>query len=227
MATDCKSVASVECYMEITWYGHTCFRLKERKVTVVTDPYDKTLGLPMPRLKADIITASYPSDYLTDNPEMTKNGFQVIDSPGEYEIAEIFVTAIYMPPKKQNQQTSIRRNVFVIYMDEIAVCHLGMLDHVPTQSQVEKFGSIDVLLIPVGGGESLNATQAAEVISLVEPHIVIPMYYSLPKLTIELDPVSKFLKEMGLTKVDPIDTLKLTKSNLPEETQIVLLEAKS
>jgi L-ascorbate metabolism protein UlaG (beta-lactamase superfamily) len=79
----------------------------------------------------------------------------------------------------------------------------------------------------VGGQNTLNAAQAAEVISLIEPYIVIPMHYHLPDLTVKLDPVDKFLKEMGVTKADTIDTLKLTKAGLPEETQIVLLEAKS
>ncbi len=214
--------------MEITWYGQTCFRLKERKISVVTDPYDKTIGLTVPRLKADIVTVSVPTElplFGGDDPELVKNSYQVIDRPGEYEIADVFVTGVHMPSKKQRQNLAMR-SVFVVYMEEMAICHLGMLDHVPTQSQVEKLGSIDILLIPVGGENALNATQAAEVISLVEPHIVIPMYYSLPKLLVTLDPVSKFLKEMGLTKIDPIDALKLTKSNLPEETQIVLLEAK-
>jgi L-ascorbate metabolism protein UlaG (beta-lactamase superfamily) len=92
---------------------------------------------------------------------------------------------------------------------------------------VEDLGSIEVLMVPVGGQNTLNAAQAAEVISLIEPYIVIPMHYYLPDLTVKLDPVDKFLKEMGVTKADTIDTLKLTKAGLPEETQIVLLEAKS
>ncbi len=81
-------------------------------------------------------------------------------------------------------------------------------------------------MVPVGGQKALNAAQAAEVISLIEPYIVIPMHYHLPGLTIKLDPVEKFLKEMGLAKADTTDMLKLTKSSLPEENQIVLLEAK-
>ena len=120
-----------------------------------------------------------------------------------------------------------QNNVFVIYMDDMAICHLGDLSHVPNQNQVEDMGNIDVLLVPVGGKMALNAAQAAEVISLIEPYIVIPMHYSLPGLTIKMDPVSKFLKEMGVAKSDPVNTLKLSKSGLPEETQIVLLELKT
>jgi L-ascorbate metabolism protein UlaG (beta-lactamase superfamily) len=210
--------------MEISWYGHACFRLKSREATVVTDPYDKTLGLTLPPLKADIVTVSHHTPH-HNHVAGVKGNFKVIDSPGEYEMNGVFVTSIYMIPSK-NATTSTQNNVFVIYMDEIALCHLGDLTYVPTQKQVEDMGSIDVLLVPVGGQNSLNAAQAAEVISLIEPYIVIPMHYRLPDLTIKLDPVSKFLKEMGITKAETVDTLKLTKASFPEETQVVLMEAK-
>lgn len=212
--------------MEITWYGHACFRLKDRTTTVITDPYDKTLGLPLPRPKADIVTISHdvPHHNCTAN---LKGEFKVIDGPGEYEIGGIFITGIHLATPKKNTAEVTQNNIYVIYIEDIAVCHLGDLSHVPTQNQVEDLGSIEVLMVPVGGQNSLNAAQAAEVISLIEPYIVIPMHYHLPDLTVKLDPVDKFLKEMGLTKADTIDTLKLTKAGLPEETQIVLLEAKS
>ncbi|GIK43294.1 MAG: Zn-dependent hydrolase [Chloroflexota bacterium] len=213
--------------MEITWYGHACFRLKDRNTTVVTDPYDKTLGLSLPRPKADIVTISHASPHHNHTAGL-KGEFKVVDGPGEYEIGGVFITGIHLTgPKKKNGDETVQNNIYVIYMEDIAICHLGDLSHVPTQNQVEDLGSIEVLMVPVGGQNALNAAQAAEVISLIEPYIVIPMHYHLPGLTIKLDPVEKFLKEMGLAKADTMDTLKLTKSSLPEETQIVLLDAKS
>ncbi len=214
--------------MELTWYGHANFRLKDRNIAVITDPYDKTLGLPLPRLKADIVTISHPvphHNYIAG----VKGEFKVIDGPGEYEIGGVFITGVQMASskKKDGNSDAIPNTVFVFYMDEIAICHLGDLSYVPSQSQVEDMGSIEVLLVPVGGQNALNAAQAAEVISLIEPQVVVPMHYQLPELIVKLDPVEKFLKEMGITKADKVDTLKLTKSNLPEETQITLLEVKS
>ena len=211
--------------MEITWYGHACFRLKSRGATVVTDPYDKTLGLSLPHPKADIVTVSHNTphhNYVAG----VKGDFMVINSPGEYEINGVFVTGIHMTPPK-NAKSPTQNKVFVIYMEDINLCHLGDLAYVPPQKQVEDMGNIDVLLIPVGGQNALNAAQAAEVISLIEPYIVIPMHYKLPGLTIKLDPASKFLKEMGITKADTVDTLKLTRTNFTEETQVMLLEVKS
>ncbi|MBN1995096.1 MAG: MBL fold metallo-hydrolase [Anaerolineae bacterium] len=210
--------------MDITWYGHACFRLKSRDATVITDPYDKTLGLSLPSLKADIVTVSHNTPH-HNHTAGVKGNFKVIDHPGEYEISGVFVTGIRMLPR--NAKAAESNNVFVIYLDDIALCHLGDLAHVPTQKQVEEMGSIDVLLVPVGGQNALKATQAAEVISLIEPYIVIPMHYKLPNITLKLDPVSKFLKEMGIAKTETIDTLKLTRTNLPEETQVILLEAKA
>jgi L-ascorbate metabolism protein UlaG (beta-lactamase superfamily) len=211
--------------MEITWYGHACFRLKSRGATVVTDPYDKTLGLSLPHPKADIVTVSHHTphhNYVAG----VKGNYMVVDGPGEYEINGVFVTGIHMTSPK-NAKSPTQNKVFVIYMDDITLCHLGDLAYVPTQKQVEDMGNIDVLLVPVGGQNALNAAQAAEVISLIEPYIVIPMHYKLPGLTIKLDPVSKFLKEMGITKADTVDTLKLTRANFSEETQVILLEVKS
>jgi L-ascorbate metabolism protein UlaG (beta-lactamase superfamily) len=218
--------------MEIIWYGHACFRLKDRITTVVTDPYDKTLGLPLPYPKTDIVTVSHDAPH-HNHVAGVKGEFKVIDGPGEYEIGGVFITGIHLAtPKKINDNDNdnevvAQNNIYVIYIEDIAVCHLGDLNHVPTQNQVEDLGSIEVLMVPVGGQNALSAAQAAEVISLIEPYIVIPMHYHLPALEIKLDPIDKFLKEMGLTKADTVDTLKLTKSGLPEETQIVLMEAKS
>lgn len=212
--------------MDIVWYGHACFRLKGRGATVVTDPYDKSLGLSLPRLKADIVTVSHNTPH-HNYTAAVKGDFKVINSPGEYEIKGVFVTGVQMTaPQKSKAGESPRNIVFVIYMDDITLCHLGDLSHVPTQSQVEDMGNIDVLMVPVGGKNALNAAQAAEVISLIEPRTVIPMHYRLPDLAIKFDPVSKFLKEMGISKAETAEILKLTQASLPEETQVVLMDTK-
>lgn len=211
--------------MEITWYGHSCFRLIERgRASIVTDPYDDSLGYTVPRLKADIVTISHDSP-AHNNLKAVKSVSHVIDGPGEYEIGGIFIASIatFKPPKGKAVPRRSLINVFDF--DGITVCHLGNLDHVPAQSQIESLGTIDIVLTPVGGGEGLNSSQAAEVISLLEPSIVIPMQYKMPKVTLKLDPVDKFLKEMGLGEVAQEGSLKVSsRSGLPDQTQIVLLE---
>ncbi|MCZ7542798.1 MAG: MBL fold metallo-hydrolase [Anaerolineae bacterium] len=117
--------------------------------------------------------------------------------------------------------------VYVFDYDGLTVLHLGDLNYVPSQSEVDQLGAVDVVLVPVGGGNGLDSAKAAEVISLLEPSIVIPMHYKTPELNLKLAPVSKFLKEMGVTNPQEEESLKITRSQLPEQTQVVVLAHKS
>ena len=220
--------------MEITWYGHSCFRLVERGMaSVVTDPYDESLGYPALRLKADIVTVSHAAPGHS-NTDAVKGESRALTGPGEYEIGGVFITGIPTAKaqaeagKKKKPAADAKSNtVFVFDYDGLTVCHLGDLDHVPSQAQIEALGEVNVALVPVGGGGGLNAAQAAEVISLIEPAIVVPMHYRTETGSRDLEPVSKFLKEMGLGATKPEPGLKVTRSGLPEETHVVLLECKT
>jgi len=217
--------------MDITWFGHSCFRLRDRSVSVVTDPYGKDIGLILPRVRADLVTVSYDADD-HNYARGVKSGFRTLAGPGEYEISGVFVTGLELrgERKRKDQVSKLRNTVFLFEFEDLTICHLGDLDHVPSQAQVEEgLSQVDVLLIPVGGGESLNAAQASEVVGLLEPRIVIPMHYKVKGLSpdVKLDPVTKFLKEMGLDNVPTQETLRVTHSTLPEETLVVLLELKA
>ena len=215
--------------VEITWLGHSCFRLRDRAATVVTDPYGKDMGLNLVRVRADIVTVSHDAEdhnYVKG----VKGDYQVLTGPGEYEVSSVFVTGLELrgDRKSKKEVAGPRNTVFLFEFDDLTVCHLGDLNVVPTQAQVEEaLGEVDVLLIPVGGGESLNAAQASEVVSLLEPHIVIPMHYHVPGSERKLDSVNAFLKEMGLDKTPPQEVLKVSRSGLSDETQVVLLEMKT
>jgi L-ascorbate metabolism protein UlaG (beta-lactamase superfamily) len=218
--------------MEVTWYGHSCFRLRERDATVVTDPFDKTLGYELPRVRTDIVTVSLNHPH-HNHAKAVKGEFKVVDGPGEYEIKSVFITGIATHPSqgrrksKNGGDTGNERNViFLFEFDGLTICHLGDLAQVPTQTQVEALSNVDILLVPVGGVTSLNAAQAAEIISLIEPFIIIPMHYKTSAISLKLDGVSKFLKEMGTPRIEPMDVLKVTKSTLPQETQVVVLNHK-
>jgi L-ascorbate metabolism protein UlaG (beta-lactamase superfamily) len=218
--------------MEITWFGHSCFRLRDRDATVVTDPFDKSLGYELPRVRADIVTASHNHPHHSFHAAV-KGEFKVIDGPGEYEIKSVFITGIATYPSRRRRKDSSngdgddeRNVIFVFEFDGLTVCHLGDLANVPTQTQVEALSNVDVLMVPVGGGTSLNAAQAAEIISLIEPYIVIPMHFKTGAISLKLNTVDKFLKEMGAPRIEPIDVLKVTKSSLPQETQVVVLNPK-
>jgi L-ascorbate metabolism protein UlaG (beta-lactamase superfamily) len=212
--------------MEITWYGHSCFRLTERNyATVVTDPFDhKSVGYDALKLKAEIVTISHDAPG-HNNSTAVKGATHVITGAGEFEIGDVFITAVQTSGNggKKNKD-KIRNTLYVFDYDGITVAHLGDLQEIPTQSEVESLGTVNLLLVPVGGGSSLNAAKAAEVVSLIEPNLVIPMHYSTPDAKLKLDALNKFLKEMGLGKTDAQPSLKVTRSSLPDETKVVVLE---
>lgn len=212
--------------MEITWYGHSCFRLAERGMaTVVTDPYDsKAIGYSPIRLKADIVTVSHDAPG-HNNTEAVK-GARVINGAGEFEIGGVFITGVQTdsPPPAKKAREHARNTLYVFDYDGLTVAHLGDLRQVPTQTEVEALGTVNVALVPVGGGGGLNAAKAAEVVSLLEPDIVVPMHFSTPEVKLSLDPLGKFLKEMGLAKPESQPSLKVTRSSLPEETHVAILD---
>jgi L-ascorbate metabolism protein UlaG (beta-lactamase superfamily) len=209
--------------MDLTWYGLSCFRLTERNhATVVTDPYNGHLGLPALKLKADILTISH--DAPGHNCLTAVSGYNhALVGPGEYEIGGVFINAVASHPKNNTDKRNI---IFVFDYKGLTVAHLGDLNRVPTQAQVDALGQVNILLLPVGGGNTLNAAQAAEVVSMLEPNIVVPMHYALPELNLELDSLERFLKEIGVTEAEPEAMLKVSASTLPEETQVVILTPK-
>ncbi len=209
--------------MDITWYGHSCFRLSDRSVTIVTDPPSDDLGYERPRIRADVVTISHEHPG-HNNRVGFRGGPRFFDGPGEYEVKGAFITGIATYHDGRGGSARGPNTVFLFEFDGVTVCHLGDLGHVPTQSQVEALSDVDVLLIPVGGVHTIDASKATEVISLIEPRLVIPMHYKTPVEKAKLETVAKFLKEMGLDPTASQQELKVFKSGLPEETQVVLLD---
>jgi len=210
--------------MEIVWYGHSCFRLTERGLaTVVTDPYNhQTTGYEPLKLKADIVTISH--DAPGHNCEsVVKGKSHTLTGPGEYEIGGVFITGVQTNGHGKRNSDEPRNTLYVFDYNGIAVAHLGDLRRVPSQTEIEALGTVHVVLVPVGGGGGLNAAKAAEVVSLLEPGIVVPMHYQTPASLIKLASLSKFLKEMGLGDIEAQDSLKVTQSTIPEETRVVVL----
>jgi L-ascorbate metabolism protein UlaG (beta-lactamase superfamily) len=180
------------------------------------------VGYTIPRLRADIATISRDQpDY--NNRALLQGDPKVIAGPGEYEVKGVFITGITAQAKKAKGPEHLKTTMYLFDFDGLTVCHLGVLDHVPSQVQLQALGEVGILLIPVGGLTVINANQAAEVIGLLEPRIVVPMHYKTKVIKTKLEPVSRFLKEMGLAESNPLDSLEIDKSGLPSETQVVVL----
>ena len=206
--------------MEITWYGLSCFRITERKLaTIVTDPFAPALGLGELRLKSDVLTISHDAPGHNHGPGVSGIEHR-LDGPGEYEIGGVFVTGIATP----SRTGKFNNIVYLFDYNGLTVAHLGDIGDVPSQKQIEDLELVNVLLVPVGGGSSLNAARAAELVSMLEPNIVIPMHYQLPGLEMPLEPLDKFLKEMGVSEAKRENSLKLGGAeSLPQETTVVIL----
>jgi L-ascorbate metabolism protein UlaG (beta-lactamase superfamily) len=211
--------------MDITWFGHSCFRLSDRGVTIVTDPPSDDMGYDRPRIRADVVTISHEHPG-HNNRIGFRGGPKVFDGPGEYEVKDVFITGIATYHDARSGASRGPNTVFLFEFDGLTICHLGDLGHVPTQSEVEALSSVDVLLIPVGGVNTIDPSKASEVISLIEPLLVVPMHYKTPVEKAKLQTVDKFLKEMGLSPMPAQPELKVTKSSLPSETQVVVLDHK-
>ena len=209
--------------MEITWLGHSCFKIKGSQATVITDPYSPELGYRLGRFNARIVTVSHEHPghcYVQGIGGQPK----VVKGPGEYEISGVLIIGIATFHDGEGGKKRGKNTVYLMEIDEVSVCHLGDLGHVLNPEQVEEIDNVDVLLLPVGGVSTINASKAAEVVRQLEPKAVIPMHYKTPALKRELEPVEQFLKEIGAKQVEPLPKLSITKSNLPPSTQVFLLD---
>ncbi|MBI4296425.1 MAG: MBL fold metallo-hydrolase [Chloroflexi bacterium] len=208
--------------MEITWLGHSCFKISGSRVKIITDPFPPTLGYSLGSPTAQIVTISHPHpshSYV----EGVTGQFKKISGPGEYEIGDVLITGIASFHDAEQGKVKGRNTIYLIEIDDVVVCHLGDLGHGLSAAQVEEMGNVDVLLLPVGGGATINATTAAAVVRQLEPKAVVPMHYKTPVLTQELDPVDKFLNEIGVKQLSPQPKLMLTKSTIPLTMQVYLL----
>ncbi len=208
--------------MEITWLGHSCFRIKGSQATIITDPYPPGLGYLLGKQTPRIVTVSHqhPSHSyvqgIGDEPRL-------VTGPGEYEISGVLIIGIPTFHDADGGRIRGKNTVYLMEVDGIAICHLGDLGHALTEEQVEEIDDVDVLLLPVGGVSTIDAPVATEVIRRLEPKVVIPMHYKTLELKRELEPVDKFLKEMGIEQIDSQPKLSLTQSSLPTSMQVYLL----
>jgi L-ascorbate metabolism protein UlaG (beta-lactamase superfamily) len=209
--------------MEINWLGHSCFRLKGRQATIITDPFSPDLGCSLGKPTANIVTVSHQHpghSYV----EGIGGSPRLVTGPGEYEISNVLIIGITTFHDEDRGSIRGKNTIYLIEMDELSVCHLGDLGHVLTDEQVEELGNVDVLMVPVGGISTISASKAAEIVRQLEPKFVLPMHYKIPVINRELEPVDRFLKEIGAHDIAPQAKLSLSKTNLPISTQVFLLE---
>lgn len=210
--------------MNITWYGHSCFKLQDKDTTLITDPFRKEMGLKPPATSADIVTISHEhQDH--NNREIIKGEPFVIDGPGEYEIKKVVVRGIVSSHDAEGEEPN---TIYIIIMDDIRFCHLGDLGQKALETeQLKAIGDVDVLFIPVGGHSTIGSKEADAIISQIEPRIIVPMHYRIAGVqggAAELDDIKQFAAGHSLNGT-PVGKLTLKKKDLPEEeSQCVIME---
>ncbi len=210
--------------MKINWYGQTCFRIdaqveKGKTVDILIDPFfDKGSGIRGPKLDADILMVSQ------DGQKVVSGRYFSITGPGEYDVKGLYIQGI---GDGINSSEKERTTIYTIETEDIRLCHLGILGRNELSSnQLEKINGVDILMLPIGGNKSLDAKRAVKVMSQIEPKIIIPMYYKVPKIKTKLDKIDGFLKELGIKSLEPLPKLNIKAKDLPkDEAKIIILEA--
>ncbi|MCC6563677.1 MBL fold metallo-hydrolase [Candidatus Uhrbacteria bacterium] len=207
--------------MQIFWHGFSCVRIEashgDQDAVLVTDPYASDTGLRFPRtLKPDVVALTHQ-----DREQFPLDSFEnepfVIDNPGEYEVNGICAYAI---PVRTADEQHPHHLMYRFELEGMSVGFLGNLKRKLTDEEIEKLGNIDILLLPVGGGDLISAKQAVEIIKLVEPRMVVPLAYHVEGIKHELGTVDSFCKELVCKRQDA-SKLKISKKDLPAEDLVV------
>jgi L-ascorbate metabolism protein UlaG (beta-lactamase superfamily) len=208
--------------MEITWLGHSCFLIRGKEKTIITDPCHPDLGYSLGEPEADIVTLSHfhpGHSYIEGVADEPKQ----IRSSGEYEIGGTFITGIPTFHDDKKGELKGKNTIYVIEMDGITLCHLGDLGHPLSPNLVEELGDVDILFLPVGEISTIPIDTAVEIVRQLEPPIVIPMHYKTQAFTGNLSPVDKFLDKMRIRELEAKPKLSITSSSLPTTTQTIVL----
>lgn len=206
---------------EIRWFGHTCFRIKAREATIITDPVDRSTGYGMGKHNADIVTLS--GDAGGANVNAIRPEFQTIDGPGEYEMHDVFVTgARTYQDEKQGAELGYN-TMYVIEVEGVKIGHLGNIGHSLTEAQSETLEDIDVLLLPIGGEQGLTYDRAVEFATELTPKLLIPMRYATAIGDKTLGDLGAFCKKLGIEVPEAEEKLVFKASDLGETMRLVVL----
>ena len=215
--------------MKIQYLGHSSFKLTESTgISVVTDPYDDSVGYHMPETDADAVTVSH-HHYDHDAISKVKGNPVVLDKETGYilkdsvEISSIMSFHDDCRGKKRGENI-----IFKFRMDGLDVCHLGDLGEDCSSDLIEMILPVNVLMIPVGGNYTIDAKMAKEYVDRIMPDIVIPMHYRAKGCKLDIDKVDDFIDEFDVENVviaETGDEIEISRDDLDgEQTTIIVME---
>lgn len=206
---------------EFRWFGHNCFRIRAKEATILTDPVGPPTGFSMGKQTADIVTISH-AHRGHRNLDAVKQPFKIIEGPGEYEVNDVFVTGVRTWHDADKGAKDGYNTVYLVIVEGMTICHLGDLGHTLTSEQAEAIESVDILLVPAGGGP-LEPAKAAEVVSQIAPKIVIPMQYQVGSGDKNRLPLEEFVKNLGIAAPEPEDKITIRTSDLSDVMRLVVM----
>ncbi len=210
--------------MIISWLGHSFFKIETKNKVIAIDPYnEESLGLKPPRFKADILLISHNHKDHNNKKAILGEPF-ILEELEEIETDGIFIEGILSYHDDANGKYRGLNTIFIIYSEEMKLCFLGDLGEKKLKEEsLQKVSNADILFIPIGGNYTIDGEEAISLINQIEPKIIIPMHYKIEGLKLKLDSEDKFLKAFS-KKPEVLDKLVIRKTQLPQETRIVLLK---
>ncbi|MFZ2187308.1 MAG: MBL fold metallo-hydrolase [Candidatus Moraniibacteriota bacterium] len=216
--------------MNIQYYGDYCFKISTKPagratedVVIWTDPLQKGAGLRSPQGQVDIVFLSHGKKEETK--DTLKEETIVLDAPGEYAAKGISSLGFSAYADMSEGTERGQNTIFIFESEDIHICYLGALGHDLSPELLDKLNGVDILFLPVGGADALDAKLAAELVHKIEPNIIIPMHYQIPGLTLPLDTEKAFCNAMGNCPSQTLPKLNIKKKDLEGKVmEVVLLE---
>ena len=207
--------------MEITWLGHSSIKIQSGDATLVTDPYDNSIGMSMSRTSAEIVTVSH--DHPNHSSVNKVSGSpRVLTGPGEYEIGSFYIRGLGTRRSTSDDGPRQVNTIYSIRAEGLSVCHLGDLNESLPPRISDELSKTDILIVPAGGVCTLGVDRAVALVNLIGPRMVIPVHYGSDDSRVELGPLNAFLDEIGATEASPVNRLTITTTNLPRELRVVV-----
>lgn len=212
--------------MKLQWCGQACFLLTSSEGTrILTDPFNKHLGYPVPRYLVDGITVShnhYDHNYIKAIPNYQE--IPILREPGNYQVGDISIEGIAVFHDQCSGKERGDNHIFVFQLEGMRIAHLGDLGHTFSPEQLARLGLIDILLIPLGGTYTIGYQEAEIILVQVQPKITIPMHYKTPTLRYQLDSLESFLAGKSKVEILKNSELELTAGIIQDLRKIIVFD---